>query len=304
VIGNRILICVLTYNSAQETLACVASLKALREDPIDIVVIDNGSTDDTERHIRNAYSDITYVKNAVNSGAAGGRNIGLARVLKGGWDYVFFVDNDAVVDPEALGELIRCADEDRSLAAVGAITYYAGEKTKIWNFGGRIDWLRGRFYDGCQGADDAGQFADVKECDSFPIGFGIVRTEAIRKVGLLDERYFIYHEEADWHARMKRAGYRLAVTPRAKIYHKVSQSIGMETPAFHYYRTRNRLLFMQKNAPRLALAGFCFFFLYDFLFNTMLTLYLNGKRPHMRAALRGVADFLRRRFGKCAYESF
>jgi len=302
-VGKKVIICVLTYNNCQDTLNCLRSLQSLAYDRnvCRTVVVDNGSTDMTALEVAKRYPDVEIIRKETNTGAAAGRNAGIAYALNGEWEYIFFIDNDALVEPGTLGELIRTAESDPKLAAVGAITYYAGDRTKVWNYGGRVDWCRGEFFGFEQGVVDRGQYDSVREVDSFPIGFGIVRTEVIRKVGILDERYFIYYEEADWHARMRKAGYRLAVTPRAKIYHKVSSAFGLESPAFYYFRTRNRLLFMWKNAPRLQLALFLFWFLYDVSCHTMLTLYLSGKPAQMRGALLGVRDFTRGRFGKCPY---
>lgn len=299
--GKNVLICVLTYNNCADTLACLASLMRLDYEGYDILVIDNGSTDASTLEIARRYPGIEIVRMETNMGAAAGRNVGIERALQGEYAYVFFVDNDAVVEPSTLTELTAEAERDDRLAAVGAMTYYSGRDKCIWHNGGRVCWRTGRFSDVEQGVIDSGQFTSVKYVDSFPIGFGIVRTDAIRRAGMIDERYFIYYEEADWHARMRKDGYCVAVTPRAKIFHKVSSSLGIESPEFYYYRTRNRLLFMRKNATRFQLVCFSLFFLYDFLCNTLLTLYLSKKNGQFKAALWGVCDFLRGRFGKCPH---
>ena len=208
------------------------------------------------------------------------------------------MDNDAVVEDATLTELVKVAESDPKVAAVGAKAYYYEQRQKIWNFGGRIDWVRGKFFDTEQNEFNRESFKTEKETDTFPIGFGITRTDVIKKAGKIDERYFIYYEETDWHIRMKRLGYKLMVTSKARIWHKVSSSLGKESAAFYYYRTRNRLLFMYKNAPKIKFCLFMLYFLYDFTYNTWLTLYLSRRPKECRAALWGIIDFLRGKSGK------
>lgn len=297
-LNKKVIICIVNWNDYRKTIECLESLKQLKYENFRILLIDNGSVDGSIEKITKQYPCLLLFSLKHNIGAAAGRNIGIDYALNSGFDYIFFLDNDAVVESSTLDELIRVAEDRPDVAAVGAKTYYFNEPKKIWNFGGRINWLKGRFFDTCQGKSDQENFSEVKEVDSFPIGFGIVRCGAIKKVGKIEENYFIYYEEADWHIRMRKLGYKLAAVAQAHIRHNFSSSLGMESPYFYYYRTRNRLLFMLKNAPKIYLVFFFLYFLYDFTYHTLLTLYLSKKPQQLRAAVIGLLDFFRGRFGK------
>lgn len=291
-------IIILNFNQTAKTMECLDSLRKLEYRNFKVLLLDNSDIEDISDEIKKSYPEVTLIENGFNVGAAAGRNIGIRYVLNSGCDYIFFLDNDAIVDGLTLTELIKKAESDTKIAAVGSKTYYYDEPQKIWNFGSKIDWIQGKFFKTYQGQLDTGQLNKELEVDSFPIGFGIIRTDVIKRVGEIDEKYFIYYEETDWHIKMKKLGYKLVVTPKARIWHNASSSLGKESPIFYYYRTRNRLLFMYKNAPKIKFFLFCLYFLYDFTYNTLFTLYLSERIKEFRAALSGLIDFLRGRWGK------
>jgi hypothetical protein len=292
----NVLIAILNYNKNEETLRCLISVKNLNYPNFKVLVIDNGSEKDIFKDIKSVYPEAATIKLEDNVGAAAGRNVAIDYAASSQYEYILFLDNDTIIDTFALLELVKLAESDSNIAAVGTKTYYLDDKQKIWNFGGKINWLRGEFVDTCQGSYDVGQFDKIKEADTFPIGFGIVKTKVIREIGKIWEDYFIYYEETDWHVRMKKLGYKLMMCPSAIIWHDYSSP--SQNQVFYYYRIRNRLLFMSRNAPKLEKAVFFFYYLFDFGYYTLLTLYLSEKSLELKAALLGVSDFLRGRFGK------
>lgn len=301
--GNQfnpeVYILLLTYNQKSHTLECIKSLKKLDYSNYKIIVVDNGSSDGIADEIYKLYPEIILLRSKINLGCAAGRNLGIRYFLDHTTaDFLFFLDNDTEVDNGLLKELVKVASET-SADVFGMKVYYKGEPDKFWFAGGgRINWPKGSFYDSGQGGIDNGQFDKAKEIDSIPGGFTFIKREVLDKVGGLDERYFIYYEDPDWCLRVRKAGFKMAFAPKAKVWHKASSSLGIESPAFYYYRTRNRLLFVRENASRIYFCSFCLYFLYDFTYNTLLTLYRSGKIEQARAAIIGVFDFLRGRSGK------
>jgi GT2 family glycosyltransferase len=162
--------------------------------------------------------------------------------------------------------------------------------------GAMIDWNRGLFYDTKRGEVDRGQLI-TRDIDTAPEGFCFVRKDVFEKAGFFDPRFFFYYEGGDWTTRIKKKGFRIVCLPSAKIWHKVGFSLGNESARFYYYRTRNRLLFMSTSALRISLFIFTFYFLYDFFYRTLITLFWSGQRKQIIAALDGLFDFLRGRFG-------
>lgn len=300
----KVLIAIVSYNGLKHTVRCLDSLKKLKYCNYEILLIDNGSTDGTSDEVETKCQKVTLIQLKKNTGATGGRNTAIEYALKSDCEYVFFLDNDTFVDENALTALVDLAESDETIAAVGTKAYYYEEKNRIWYFGSHINWFCGSFVDSKQGEIDSGQLEQIREIDTFPIGFGIVRTDVIRRIGKIDDDYFIYYEESDWQMRMKRLGYKLFVTPKAKIWHNFSSSLGGETPRFYYYRNRNRLLFMWKNAPKINFPIFLIYFTFDFLYKTILTLYLSKKPIQLKASVMGVFDFFRGAWGERQLELF
>jgi len=295
---TKVLIGILTWNKKDKVLACLDAAKKLDFKDYQVLVVDNGSSDGTASFIKKFFPDITLITLQKNLGAAGGRNVIIGYFLeRGDWDYLFFLDDDAVVESNTLEEMVRIAEKKKA-GVVGAKVLYHSRPGLIWCAGGAyIDWKRGRFHGSRQGEIDKGEDFPY-EVDTVPIGFSLVSREAVRKAGEIDERFFIYYEESDWQVRIKRAGVKISYAPAAKIWHKVSSSLGLESPSFYYYRTRNKLLFMRKNAKKIDFFFFIPYFLWDFTYSTLLTLLVNRMREQLKAALLGFVDFLRGEFGE------
>jgi hypothetical protein len=294
----RVLIAVVSYNKRHDTLRCLDSIKKLAFMSYDVFVVDNASTDGTPEEIRRRLPEVQLVETGGNLGASAARNIAIEYALKADYKYILFLDNDAFVDELCLQKLVDFAETDERIGAVGAKVFYYPEVSKIWYFGAKIDWKKGAFVDTCQGEIDDGRFEAIREVDTFPIGFGLVRIEAVLKAGKIDEDYFIYYEETDWQLRIKKFGYKVFVIPTAKIWHHYTSPAGNASRAFYYYRNRNQLLFMYKNSPKRYWLGFLARFVLQFTYSIALTLYLSKKNCELRAAISGVFDFFLGRWGK------
>jgi GT2 family glycosyltransferase/ADP-heptose:LPS heptosyltransferase len=279
------------------TLDCLASLKNVEYDNFEIVIVDNGSLDDSVKKIAQAYPDVHIIRNRINIGCCEGRNVGIRYSLKKEPDYIFLLDNDTTVDPYILKELILVAQTDKRIGIVAPMIYYFDRKSTVWTAGGGvIDWKKGRFYDTGRGSIDKGQFQQ-KEVDTLPEGFSFVRREVFEKAGLFDPDFFFYYEGGEWTTRVKRKGFEIVFAPKAKVWHKVSFSHGKESPKFYYLRVRNQLLFMSKSAPWRYLPVFYSYFAYEFAYGIVLTLYKSRSSKEGRAAIMGFVDFLRGRYG-------
>ena len=291
------LVGILTWNKKDKLRRCLKSVERMEGD-FDVLVVDNGSTDNTHEMVKKEFPLFSLISLPKNLGAAGGRNVIIRYFLeKGDWDYLFFLDDDAVVENDTLEEMVKVAEKEKA-GVVGAKVLYYTQPEVLWCAGGSyIDWKRGRFYGSRQKEIDRKEDFSY-EVDTTPIGFSLVSRKSIEEAGLIDERFFIYYEETDWHVRMKKKGIKVFYAPRARIMHMVSSSLGFESPSFYYYRIRNRLLFMWKNTGKINFLIFFLYFLWDFSYNTLLTLYLNGKRRQLVYSLLGFFDFLIGRFGK------
>ena len=297
--GPKVVVATLTWNQKEEVLALLETLVKLDYPNYEIVVVDNGSTDGTLEAVHERYPEVHGVRHEQNLGCAEGVNGEIRYALQAGADYLFIIANDATVEPTTLSELVRVAEKDSRIGMVHPKVYYSSNPNRIWYAkGAKMDWLRGRFFGFIQNVEDDGSFDEEGEAEFFPGGFSLVRMEAVKKAGFLDPYYFIFLDDADWSLRIHQAGYAGRYAPRARAWHKPSSSVGVESESFYYYRTRNRLYFVTRYAPRYDLPLFFFSFLAELFFETLPTLFLSNQKPQMKAVLLGVFDFFRGKRGQ------
>ncbi|MBU1869590.1 MAG: glycosyltransferase family 2 protein, partial [Candidatus Omnitrophica bacterium] len=188
----EVLILILNYNQKNDTLACIESLGKLSYSNFRVLLIDNNSQDASAEAVLQKFPKVTVIKSKINLGCAGGRNVGIEYFLKQTKaDYLFFLDNDTVVDRGLLNELVHKGESDSDIGVVSLKAYYFNQPNKFWFVGGaKINWREGNFYNSGQGEVDRGQFDQDKEIDSVPGGFTFIKRRVLEIVGKIDERYF------------------------------------------------------------------------------------------------------------------
>lgn len=236
---GKIVIGVLTWNGYDLTRACVESLAQLREWPIPVVIVDNGSTEPEGQRLADEFGPpVTSMRLARNAAVAGGYNAAIRWAAEHGATHVLLLNNDTVViDPDLLSRLASAATP--GCAAVGPIMLTAAGRP--YSAGGLIDWTTG-FSDHVR----APLFADRP----YPVAWldgacALVSVEAVQRIGGFDPVYVSYWEDVDWCVRARGAGYRCLVEPRASVVHLGGGSIsGGEANAYYL---RNKILFMRRN---------------------------------------------------------
>lgn len=243
-------IIVLNWNGYADTIDCITSLKKISYPSYSIIIVDNGSTDGSEEKIRQQFPELSVIQTGRNLGFAGGINAGLKYGLEKGMDYLFALNNDTVVDPEAVTELVIVAARDDQIGLLSSKIYYFSRPDIIWyagaSFRPMLGWGRHRGFD----ERDSGQYDRIEETER-PSGCSMMVTrEFCEKVGLLDEDYFCYCEEVDWGLRGKKAGFKIMYVPASRVWHKVSNSTGgIKTAVYLYYSVRNTLRCINMNTP-------------------------------------------------------
>ena len=254
-------IILLNYKGLKDTLECINSLKRIKTNnlSVEIVVVDNGSGDESVKVLKNV-PNIKLLVNNKNSGYSGGNNLGIKFALKGGADYILILNNDTVVDVNFLVNLISAA---KSADIIAPKIYFAPgfefHKSRykkedigkvIWFAGANIDW--GNILGQHIGVDevDNGQFSNPREIQFATGACMFVKSDVFKKIGLLDEKYFLYLEDMDFCTRAARFGFKIIYEPSAVIWHKNASSAGGSGSQIqNYFITRNRLLFAFKYAP-------------------------------------------------------
>lgn len=207
------------WNGWRDTLECLQSLEKLDYLNHRVLVVDNGSTDDSLVRLRSGNAGAELIENGENLGFAKACNVGIRKALAEGAEFVWRLDNDTVVEPDCLRALVERATQGGRIGAVGSVLYYMDHPNSVQAWaGGYINlWLgRSRHFT-----------APISEnrLDFINGASMLVRREALDEVGLLDERYFVYFEDADFSIRLRRAGWRLAVAEKSLIWHKESSSM-------------------------------------------------------------------------------
>lgn len=287
-------IVLLNWNGWQDTVECVESCKKLSYRNVRILIVDNGSTDGSIEELYRHLPDIELIRTGENLGFAGGNNVGIRHALEHGADYVWLLNNDTVVDFDALSALVNVAENDRKIGMVGSkISYYDNQRL-LWYAGGVLDPAL-PYRSGHRGLkeEDRGQYDEAGETGYVTGCSLLARREMIEEVGLLDEGFFLYFEDADWNAWAKRVGWTVLYAPLSVVLHKVSSSIGgAESPRMRYYLARNLLYFIRKSYPSSLVKAFWF----D-LFENVIVMVKKGRPAAARWALRGIVDFLLGRTG-------
>lgn len=245
-----VFIIILNWNGRDDTLACLASVAQINYPSFRVIVVDNGSTDNSVDAIRTAFPAVDLIETGKNLGFAGGNNVGIRCALELGADYVFLLNNDTEVDPGLLDAFAVAAERYPNAGVFGGKIYYHAEPQRIWYAGARWNQDTARFDQVGEGElDDGRTYSAACETD-YACGCAFLLPAArLREIGLLDEDFFLYFEETDWCFRAKKAGHPSIFVPEAKLWHKVSVSFGGEgSPLALYFITRNRLLWARRHA--------------------------------------------------------
>jgi GT2 family glycosyltransferase len=259
--STRVCIIVLNWNGLKDTLECLESLKALTYPNYEVLVVDNASTGGDVSGLKHAFADsVSIIENDRNYSFCEGNNIGIRYAIEhSNPDYFLLLNNDTIVDPGFLSSLISACENDPSIGMAGPKVYFHQDPNVIQSVGGRINWWKGQALLLGNNEVDRGQFDGTGEVDWVSGCALVARRTAIDAIGLLYAPYFGYFEETDWCVRCKRAGYRVMVVPEARVWHKnrISYDVNSATSSPHtYYMTRNRVLFMKRNATVPQFAAF------------------------------------------------
>jgi GT2 family glycosyltransferase len=286
----KIAIVILNWNGLQDTLECLESLKTIVYPNYVIVVIDNGSKGNDAEIIKEKFGDfVCVIEEEKNLGFTGGCNVGIRWALHSGAKYVLLLNNDIVVDPDFLIELVNVAQNDWQIGIVGPKAYYYEDPKKIAYAGGKVNFWTGKVSFIGKNATDDGRFDNIEEVDFVGGSALLIKEGTIRRIGLLNEMYFAYYEETEWCTKARKAGFKVVYVPKARIWDKGPKRGKSELAM--YYLTRNRFLFVKRNSSSNQLIVFNIFFLTTDLLGQMKNkLFL---RPKLFIAyLKGIRDGL------------
>jgi len=301
---SKVLISLIDFNGSKNTLLCLDSLNKVKAEgfELNVVVVDNASNEkfQTEKEYKNF--SLKIIRSETNLGFAGGQNLGIKYGLENGIDYFVILNDDVILEENFLLKLLKTFDKEKNCGIVSPKIYFAKgyefHKERydvkdlgnvIWYAGGKMDWQN--MIAAHRGVDevDKGQYEKLEKTDFASGCCAAIKREVFEKVGLFDEKYFLYYEDNDLSQRIKKAGFAIYYQPKAFLWHLNAGSAGGSGSSLQdYYITRNRLLFGFKFASfKTKLA----------LIKESLRLMLAG-RPWQK---KGAVDYYLGRFGKGSY---
>jgi GT2 family glycosyltransferase len=241
----KLIVVILNWNGKNDSIACVDSLKKSAAPHFDIVVVDNGSEDNSAPAISKKFPFITVLETGQNLGYASGNNVGIEWALKQKSDLILLLNNDTIVDRHFIASLLKAAQDSPNTGIFGAYPLRYNEPEKLDHLGGKWNSQTASFDLVGLGASDG--FQTTVPLD-YVCGCSIlVRREVFESVGLLESTFFLFWEEADFCMRAKKAGFAIEICYGAKLLHKVSASFIGGSPHKTYFWWRGRFLWIDRN---------------------------------------------------------
>jgi GT2 family glycosyltransferase len=237
---------------------------------------------------------LTIIRLPQNLGYAGGNNVGIRYALQCGFRYIGLLNNDTVVDPETLGQLVNYLNKDQAVGIVGVKTLYYDDPDRIWWAGTDLDMYRGLSPFRETGCQDGPAFSGVRPTDAVSGHALFAKREVFEKVGLLDEDLFLIWEDTDLCLRTKRGSpYRICVNLDVHLWHKGGgiSSTGATSPATVYFANRNRLKVVWRYGTWTQRVAFLSFYLVSRVPKFSL-LALKGKLALIWAELRAMGSYV------------
>jgi len=292
----------LNWNQPHFTVACLKSLDLATYPNFEVIVVDNGSKDDSLAQLEKLAPELkfklTLIANEKNQGFAEGNNVGIRVAMKNGADYVLLLNNDTEVDPGFIEPLVRMAESNPTIGITGPKIFYFDDPKRIWSAGG-IFTPAGWTEQLGVNAEDGPEFNQLKKVDYVSGCAMLVKRAVIEKAGMLDPRFFIYYEETDWCARTAKAGFTIWYVPQSVLWHKISLKARDLSPTYVYLMTRNRLLFI-RNLGKSPLRVLLSLIAVDVRTVLAWSVWPRHKqaRPLRRWRIRGMLHYLQGRFGE------
>lgn len=239
----KVSIVIINWNNYEDTKECIESLEQTKYSNKEIIIVDNGSTDDSYHKLKKRFAQHRIISNKENLGFSAGCNLGIRYALENSADYVLLLNNDTIVDNYAIAELVNGITQNEEIGLIGGKIFYFNEMNKIWSAGGGIKRFTKKTFQFGEKQFNNKKYNSEREVDFLSGCCLLIRREVFEKIGLLDPDYFMYYEDVDFCLRAKNF-YKIMYLPQAVIWHKVSNT---SKKSFRdYYRMKNHILLLKK----------------------------------------------------------
>ena len=234
------------FNQLAFTRQCLKSLRRHTHLASRVIVVDNGSTDETKTALSAQFPQARLIANSSNLGYAEGNNVGLRYAMEHGAEFALVLNNDVVLAPDCIEELLDAARENPKAALFGPLVFHADEPNVIQSAGGMLphDW---HAYHRGANETDTSRFQKTERVDWLTGCTILVRVSALREVGLLDAAFYMYGEDVDWCVRAREKEFHVLFVPQAQVWHKGVTRDYAPSPYVTYYSARNELQLIRKH---------------------------------------------------------
>lgn len=237
----KVFVVILNYNGKDVLKRCLLSVFKNDYPGFEIVLVDNNSTDGSFETAKIDFSKAHFIKNEENLGFSAGNNVGIRFALERMADYVLLLNNDVEVEKDFLSRLVSIAKKNQRVGILSPLIF-DGTTRKVWFSGGTISWFRMKsFHEKVEKTADFYESPFVTGCAM------LVKKEVFKKIGLLDEDYFLYWEDADFSFRAGKAGLKRVVVTSSRVYHFEKSEKNRESKI--YWLVISGLIFFRKNTP-------------------------------------------------------
>ena len=278
----------INYNGLEDTCALIETIPF--SENMEVIVVDNASKNQEADTIAQRYPQIMVIRSDRNLGFAGGNNLGI-QAAQG--KYLFLINNDTVFKEFNIQALIDRIESSPNIGIVCPKIRFAWGKNPI-QFAGYSQLSRISVRNHAIGfnEEDCGQHETPHPTPYAHGAAMLIRRDAIEKIGLIPECYFLYYEELDWSMMFTRAGYQIWFEPNCTIYHKESQTTGQNSPLRTYYLTRNRLLLVHRN-PHEFNTTLAYIYLYGIVAPRDIVKYtITARFNLLKATIRALYHFI------------
>jgi GT2 family glycosyltransferase len=285
--SSKVTIIILNWNGKNDTVECIKSLNKIRYPNYKVVIVDNGSTDDSVSCFKEKFPQIKLIETGVNLGFSGGNNVGIKYALETNTDFVLLLNNDTVVDPRFLDELIKVAESEKDIGILSPFVYWFDNPDEIQNGGEKLNWFRFKSTKLWELHPDN----NIIECENGSGACMLIKRSTIEKIGLMSEDYFLLLEDVDFYQRALKHDLRNLCIRSARIWHKTSRSLKKKKNSMVVYKIRNWFVIRKKylSPIKYRISVFLFFVLYGPLM-LMASLYYHPQIDTIWKFISGIKE--------------
>lgn len=244
-------IIVVNHNLKSDTEQCISSLVSAGARLEQIILVDNGSTDDSQAYLSQVFGPcLTILHTDEVKGYAHGLNLGIEQALREDYLWLLLLSNDTLVDTSFFIGLQSAVRNHIEYKLIGPKILYMENPDRIWFLGNIV--LPGTMIarDPYRNKQDQDQYPEIVEVDFLNGCCMLVHQDVIKQVGKLDTAFFMYSEEVDFLWRARRAGYRMAAATKVKMWHKISATMKNDKPGSRYLQIRNQIWVYRRYGTR------------------------------------------------------